>query len=82
MANTLFDENFGGKHGSMHIALGASYSDSYNGKEELTKKLKKELGFNDSTLHWDLINTEDKTVNAVLENGNNVLIYEKGKFQL
>lgn len=82
MANTLFDENFGGPNGSMHIALGASYPDSYNGNEELTKELKEQLGFNDSVLHWDLINTEDKTVIAVLDNDKHVLIYEKGQFQL
>ncbi len=82
MANTLFDENYGGPNGSMHIALGASYPDSYSGDEELTKELKEELGFNDSVLHWDLINTEDKIVIAVLNTGEEVIIYNKGKFQL
>jgi aminopeptidase len=31
MANTLYDENFGGKQGNCHIALGSSYSDTYDG---------------------------------------------------
>ncbi len=30
MADTLFDENFGGPHGNCHIALGSSYADTYN----------------------------------------------------
>lgn len=82
MANTLYDENYGGLRGSMHIALGASYPDSYSGDEELTKELKEQLGFNDSVIHWDLINTEDKTVIAVLDDNKEVIIYNKGQFQL
>ena len=31
MADTLFDENFGGKFGNCHIALGSSYADTYAG---------------------------------------------------
>ncbi|MBN2254245.1 MAG: aminopeptidase, partial [Deltaproteobacteria bacterium] len=31
MADTLFDENYGGRFGNCHIAVGASYSDTYNG---------------------------------------------------
>ena len=52
MAETLFDENFGGKEGNCHLAVGSSYSDTYNGDPaKLTEALKKELGFNDSALH-------------------------------
>ena len=81
MANTLFDENFGGSHGNCHIALGASYSDTYDGDtSRLTKDMKKKLGFNDSALHWDIVNTEKKTVTAILNTGKKVLIYEDGKF--
>ena len=81
MANTLFDENFGGKYGNCHLAVGMSYSDTYKGDPAtLTKSLKEELGFNDSALHWDLINTEDKTVTAFLHSGQKKIIYEKGMF--
>ncbi len=81
MANTLFDENFGGRQGNCHVALGASYSDTYAGDPTaLTKKLKADLGFNDSALHWDLVNTEKKQVVAHLNNGKRVTIYENGKF--
>jgi len=82
MANTLFDENYGGKYGNCHIAVGSSYSDTYRGNPaELTGEKKKALGFNDSALHWDLVNTEKKTVTAHLCSGKKVLIYENGKFK-
>lgn len=81
MANTLYDENFGGTHGNCHVALGSSYSDTYAGNpEELTKAAKEKLGFNDSALHWDLVNTEKKRVVAHLSSGKKTTIYENGKF--
>lgn len=81
MADTLFDENFGGKEGNCHVALGSSYSDTFNGDPaKLTEPLKKKLGFNDSALHWDLVNTESKTVTASLTNGKKMLIYDRGVF--
>jgi aminopeptidase len=81
MANTLFDENYGGKYGNCHVALGASYADTYAGDtRKLTKELKKQLGFNDSALHWDLVNTEDKRVVAHLVSGKKITIYENGMF--
>lgn len=83
MADTLFDENFGGRHGNCHVALGASYSDTFRGKPaELTKKRKQQLGFNDSALHWDLVNTEKKTVTAHLAGGRTQVIYENGRFKI
>jgi len=82
MADTLFDENFGGEHGNCHVAVGVSYSDTFDGDPaKLTDARKKELGFNDSSIHWDIINTEDKLVTAKLKNGKTVTVYEKGKFK-
>ncbi|GAB1410179.1 aminopeptidase [Desulfovibrionales bacterium] len=81
MAHTLFDENFGGEHGNCHVAVGASYADTYDGDPaELVGERKKELGFNDSALHWDLVNTEPKTVTAVCKDGQAVEIYSQGVF--
>lgn len=81
MADTLYDENFGGKYGNSHIAIGSSYIDTYNGNlAKMTKELKKKLGFNDSALHWDLVNTQDKLVSVKLKNGKHLTIYEKGRF--
>ena len=83
MANTLYDENYGGRYGNCHIALGASYSDTYSGNpSELTKDIKKELGFNDSALHWDIVNTEKKRVTAHLADQSRLVIYENGNFTL
>ena len=82
MANTLFDENFGGKYGNCHLAVGMSYSDTFNGDpSSLTRQMKEQLGFNDSALHWDLINTEDKIVTACLKTGKKKIIYEDGMFK-
>ena len=82
MADTLFDENHGGKHGNCHVAIGNSYTDTYTGNvAKLDKAKKTALGYNDSAVHWDLINTEDKKVTATLKTGKKVTIYEKGQFK-
>ncbi|RLB24653.1 MAG: aminopeptidase [Deltaproteobacteria bacterium] len=82
MANTLYDENYGGRYGNCHLALGASYSDTYDGNPaRLTKQRKEKLGFNDSALHWDLVNTERKRVTAYLADGSSMVIYEDGIFR-
>jgi aminopeptidase len=81
MASTLYDENYGGPNGNCHLALGSSYSDSYDGDHaRLTKDRKEKLGFNDSALHWDLVNTEKKTVTAHLNSGKKIIIYDNGRF--
>lgn len=83
MAETLFDENFGGKEGNCHVALGSSYSDTFSDNPaKLTPALRKKLGFNDSALHWDLVNTEPKTVTAHLTNGKKIVIYDRGIFKM
>ncbi|MGD8963423.1 MAG: aminopeptidase, partial [Desulfobacterales bacterium] len=83
MANTLYDENFGGPNGNCHIAMGSSYSNTYAGKPvELNRTMKRKLGFNESALHWDFVNTEKKQVIAILKSAKEVLIYENGKFTL
>jgi aminopeptidase len=81
MANTLYDENFGGPHGNCHVAVGSSYSDTFDGDPAgLDGARKEELGFNDSALHWDLVNTEPKRVRARLADGHEVTVYENGQF--
>ena len=82
MANTLYDENYGGRFGNCHLAVGSSYTDTYDGDPgKLTKEMKRKLGFNDSALHWDLVNTENKTVTAHLSSGKKAVIYENGIFK-
>lgn len=82
MADTLFDENFGGKHGNCHVAVGASYSDTFAGDPaSMTGEFRRQMGFNDSALHWDLVNTESKAVTAHLHTGERIVIYENGRFR-
>jgi len=82
MANTLYDENYGGLHGNCHLAVGSSYSDSYSGDpSKLTKTVKNRLGFNASAIHWDLVNTEKKRVTARLAGGEKRVVYEDGMFR-
>lgn len=80
MANTLFDENVGQPNGNCHIALGYSLSHTYSGYKRLFNLLKKKQGFNESNIHWDMINTEPKRVIAYLS-GAKVVIYEDGQFR-
>ena len=81
MASTLYDENYGGINGNCHLAVGASYSETFDGDPAgLTKKKKQRLGLNDSAIHWDLVNTEKKRVTAHLESGKKAVLYENGAF--
>jgi aminopeptidase len=81
MANTLYDENYGGRNGNCHIAVGQSYANAYAGESsELTAACKRRLGFNQSLLHWDFVNTEKKRVTAFLAGGGRQVIYENGSF--
>ncbi len=83
MAETLFDENMGGRYGNSHIALGMSYRDTYAGDvSKLTDKEAKRLGFNDSSVHTDVVSTTDRTVTAHLKNGKTKVIYQDGEFVL
>ncbi len=81
MANTLFDENFGGKHGNTHLAVGASYHDTYTGDVKSMKpKDWEKLGFNESVEHTDIIATHNRTVEATLPGGIKKIIYKDGEF--
>lgn len=84
MGETLYDENMGGPHGNTHIAVGMSYHDTYTGdaKKLSNKKFAANLGYNDSTVHTDIISTTKRTVTAHLKNGNTQIIYENGQFLL
>jgi len=83
MAHTLLDENYGGDSGNCHIALGGASAASFAGPpQELTPEREEVLGFNNSSLHWDLVNTEPKRVTAVLAGGGKRAIYEDGQFLL
>ena len=83
MAETLYDENMGGAQGNTHLALGMCYKDTYIGDPStLDKKLSKKLGFNDSSVHTDIISTTRRTVTAHLKDGTQKIIYKDGQFVL
>jgi aminopeptidase len=83
MAETLYDENMGGPYGNTHLALGMSYRDTFSGDvSKLTDKEAKRLGFNDSSVHTDIISTTRRTVTAHLKDGSTKVIYKDGRFVL
>jgi aminopeptidase len=80
MAETLFDENIGGPYGNSHVAVGASYVDTYAGDpSKLSKKDKERLGYNDSSVHTDVVSTTPRTVTAYMGNKKQV-IYDNGQY--
>ncbi len=83
MANTLYDENFGGDYGNSHLAVGTSYHEAFIGNvRSATAKDWEKMGFNESIEHCDIINTNPKTVTAILKNGVEKVIYKDGEFRI
>ncbi len=83
MANTLYDENYGGKYGNTHLAVGKAYAECYDiTKKNVSKKELRRLGFNDSPEHTDIIATTNRRIEAVMRNGSTKLIYADGKFTI
>lgn len=83
MAHTLYDENVGGEFGNTHIAVGRSYQDAYAGDPAgLSEQEWERLGFNQSSVHTDVVSTTDRRVTARLRDGSERLIYAGGEFKL
>jgi aminopeptidase len=83
MAQTLYDENVGGPFGNTHIALGRSYQDAYVGDPSaLAEEDWQRLGFNNSSVHTDIVSTSDRVVTARLRGGGERVIYRDGEFHL
>jgi aminopeptidase len=83
MAQTLYDENVGGSFGNTHIAVGRSYQDAYAGDPALVSDEEwQRLGFNNSSVHTDIVSTTDRVVTATLPGGEQRVIYRDGEFQL
>lgn len=81
MASTLYDENRGGPEGNFHLALGNAYTDGYRGDPAtLGRRDWARLGFNDSSVHTDIISTTRREVTATLPSGRRRLIYRDGEF--
>ncbi|PIQ91414.1 MAG: thermophilic metalloprotease (M29) superfamily [Parcubacteria group bacterium CG11_big_fil_rev_8_21_14_0_20_39_22] len=83
MAETLFDENMGGPNGNTHLALGKAYHDCYDGDpSKVSKKQWQKMGYNDSSVHTDIVSTSPRTVYAYDKKGKETVIYKDGKFIL
>lgn len=83
MAETLYDENIGGENGNTHLALGSAYKDCYDGDpSKVSKKEWERLGYNESSVHTDIMSTAPRTVTAYLSNGKSLVIYKDGQFTL
>jgi aminopeptidase len=83
MAETLYDENVGGPFGNTHLALGKSYHDCYAGDPAaLGAQDWARLGFNESTVHTDIVSTTDRVVTASLRGGGEQVIYADGEFRV
>jgi aminopeptidase len=83
MAQTLYDENVGGAFGNTHIAVGRAYQDAYTGDpSQLSPEQWEELGFNNSSVHTDIVSTTDRLVTASLRGGGERVIYRDGEFRL
>lgn len=81
MGETLYDENVGGEYGNTHLALGAAYRDSYIGNpKEVSDESWHEMGYNDSSVHTDIVSTTNRKVTATLADGTTKVIYENGEF--
>lgn len=83
MADTLFDENVGGRFGNTHLAVGRALRHCYDGDpKDVTSEEWERLGFNDSVIHTDMVSTTDREVTAVLRDGSERRIYAGGRFEL
>ncbi|MGH7249789.1 MAG: aminopeptidase, partial [Minisyncoccia bacterium] len=83
MAETLYDENMGGVQGNTHLALGMAYKDTCHGDiANMSEDEFADLGFNDSSVHTDIISTTRRKVTAHLKNGTEKVIYDNGQFVL
>jgi aminopeptidase len=60
-----------------------SYKDTFSGNvAKFTNVQAKALGFNDSSVHTDIISTAQRTVTAHLKDGTTRVIYKNGEFTL
>ena len=74
--NTLFDEN-----AACHLAIGMGFTGVLKNAENYTDDEAHALGINDSVTHVDfMIGTKDMSINAILEDGKTVKIFENGEW--
>ena len=84
MAEVLFDENIGWEYWNTHIALWRWFDECYAGdKSKLDNPdFKKSIWLNMSPEHVDVISTAPRKVIWTLSSGEEVIIYDNGKFMI
>jgi aminopeptidase len=81
MGETLYDENRGGPEGNFHLALGNAYREAFTGDAAALKARDwRRLGFNESTVHTDIVSTARREATATLPGGRTRIIYRDGRF--
>ncbi len=81
MWETLYDENRWGEFGNSHIALWNAYKDAFTWDQAtVTKEQRKEMWYNESVVHTDIITTTNRTVTATTKSWEEVVIYKDGQF--
>jgi aminopeptidase len=81
MGSTLYDENRGGPQGNFHLALGSAYREAFAGDVTAQKPADwRRLGFNESSVHTDIISTARRRATALLPSGRTRVIYDEGRF--
>ena len=72
--NTLFDEN-----ASCHFALGECYPTTVKDGAKMSEEELSAIGGNSSMNHVDfMVGTEDLTITGIKENGEEVVLFDKG----
>ncbi len=80
--NSLYDENFGGNHGNMHLGMGRSYPATLENHEQLDIHELDQNGLNSNCVfHNDYILRSNFRVIANLSNGEQIKIYENGTYK-
>jgi aminopeptidase len=82
MAESLFDENVWWKYWNTHVALWIWFDECYAwDRSKLDNpEYKKSIWLNYSAEHVDVISTARRKVVWTLQDGNEILIYEDGRF--
>jgi aminopeptidase len=81
MGSTLYDENRGGPQGNFHLALGSAYREAFAGDVTAQKPSDwRRLGFNESSVHTDIVSTARRRATALLPSGRTKVIYDEGRF--
>jgi aminopeptidase len=83
MGQTLYDENRGGPQGNFHLALGNAYMEAYTGDVAAQRSRDwRRLGFNESSVHTDIVTTARRRATALLPSGRTKVIYDEGRFTI